>query len=116
MSRAAPTEGGFSLIEVLVATLLLSTVALALTRTLTGAQRGRAISEQWLLATQLAAEGIEQLRAGGRLEDVPLDRAIERVGASVPWAGHPGLRRIEVTVSWDDGERYTFQLATLVRQ
>jgi hypothetical protein len=99
----------------MVATVLLSTIALGLTTTLVQAQRVRAASERWMLAIQLAAEGIEHLRAGQLLGPVPAP-GFERSGGAAPWDGHLGLQRLEVTVSWDDGQPHRFQLITLARR
>jgi type II secretory pathway pseudopilin PulG len=110
------TSAAFSLVEVMVATLLLSTIALALTQTLVSALRTRARNELWMQATQLAAEGIEQLRAGHTLRPLPAGTGFERSGTTAPWDGHPSVRRLEVTVSWNDGEPQRFQLTTLARQ
>lgn len=107
---------GFTLIEVLIALLLLSTMALALTQTLIGTQHAQTVSAQWSHATQLAVEGIEQFRAGHTLTAVPADKGFERSGDVTPWDGHPGLYRLEVTVSWNDGEPRRLQLITLARR
>lgn len=107
---------GFTLIEVLMAVLLLSTIALALTRTLISSQRARAASERWLQATQLAAEGIEQLRTGQPLGPIHIPGDFDRAAQVTPWSGHDGLVRLDVTVSWDDGEPHRFQLSTLARR
>jgi prepilin-type N-terminal cleavage/methylation domain-containing protein len=114
--RARRTLAGFSLIEVMVATLLLSVVALALTQTLVGALHMCARNERWMLATQLAAEGIEQLRAGHVLGPVEPSTGFERTGTTAPWSGHLGVVRLDVSVTWNDGEPHSFQLATLARQ
>jgi Tfp pilus assembly protein PilV len=110
------TVAGFSLIEVMVATLFLSAVALAVTQTLVGAMHVRAQSERWMQAAQLAAEGIEQLRAGHTLRPISSSTGFERSGTAAPWSGHPGVQRLEVTVSWSDGAPHSVQLHTLVRQ
>jgi len=116
MKQAWRTPIGFSLVETMVATLLLSAIALAVTQTLVGALRARARSERWMQATQLATEGMEQLRAGHALGAVAFSTGFERSGSVTPWTGHPGLQHVEVTVSWNDGEPHSFQLTTLVRQ
>lgn len=115
MSRAC-RAGGFTLIEVMVAVFLLSVMSLALSSTLVSTQRARARSERWLQATQLAAEGIEQLRAGQALSAVGIAAGFERSGEVTPWNGQLGLYRLEVTVSWNDGAPQKFQLATLARR
>ena len=55
---------GFTLIEVAMGVLVLSMMALTLSRVLIASQHARAASERWVQAVELAAEGIEQLRAG----------------------------------------------------
>ena len=114
--RTRRTLAGFSLVEVMVATLLLSAIALAVTQTLVNALQVRARSERWMHATQLAAEGIEQLRAGHPLRALPAGSGFERSGTAVAWGGRPGLQRLDVTISWNDGEPRTFRLATLAQQ
>lgn len=114
--RTCRTLAGFSLVEVMVATVLLSAVALAVTQTLVGALQMRARSERWMQATELATEGIEQLRAGHTLRPLPAGTAFERTGSVAAWSGHPGVQHLEVTVSWNDGEPHAFQLTTLARQ
>jgi prepilin-type N-terminal cleavage/methylation domain-containing protein len=115
MPRAA-SETGFSLVEVMMATLLLSSVALALTQTLVSALQTRARNEQWMWATELATEGIEQLRAGHALLPLAASTGFERSATVMEWNGHPGVQRVEVTVAWNDGQPRRFQLATLVRR
>jgi prepilin-type N-terminal cleavage/methylation domain-containing protein len=109
-------RNGFTLVEVLIALLLLSATALALTQTLLGTQHTRAVGEKWMHATQLAVEGIERFRAGHALGAVPPNGGFERSGDVTPWDGHPGLYRLEVTVSWNDGEPRRLQLITLARR
>jgi prepilin-type N-terminal cleavage/methylation domain-containing protein len=114
--RTRWTQAGFSLVEVMVATLLLSAIALAVTQTLVNALQVRARSERWMQATQLAAEGIEQLRAGHSLRSLPAGSGFERSGITATWGGCAGVQRLDVTISWNDGEPRTFQLTTLARQ
>jgi prepilin-type N-terminal cleavage/methylation domain-containing protein len=109
-------QQGFSLIEVLVALVVLSTLGLALTATLVHAQRTAASSARWLQATQLAAEGLEQLRAGQPLGPVRNNGNFTRSGSATAWNGHPGLYRLEVTVSWVDDTTHDVQLVTLARR
>jgi len=112
-------EGGtraFTLVEVMVAVALLSVVALGMTTTLVGAQRARARSEQWMQATVAAVDGLEQLRAGHALGPLRDPGRFERSASVSTWNGHPGLYRLEVTVSWDDGTPQRFRLTTLARR
>jgi prepilin-type N-terminal cleavage/methylation domain-containing protein len=112
----AGRQRGFTLIEVLMAVVLLSTMALALTRTLIASQRARAVSERWMQATQLAAEGIEQLRAGQPVGPIRILGDFDRRGEVTPWMGNDRLVRLAVTVSWNDGEAHDFQLTTLMHR
>jgi prepilin-type N-terminal cleavage/methylation domain-containing protein len=107
---------GFTLVELLVALALLSAVALALTTTLIKTHRLLAASGKRMQATQLAAEALEQLRAGQVPGAVHLAGDFERSTLVTPWGGHPDLRRLEVTVSWNDGNIHTLQLVTLARR
>jgi len=107
---------GFSLIEVLVALVVLSLLGPALTTTLVHAHRTSAATTRWMHATQLAAEGLEQLRAGQGLGPLHGNGDFDRSARSEVWNGHPGLYRMEVTVSWSDGTTHTVHLATLARR
>ena len=110
------TASGFTLVEVIVAVLLLSIMALGLTTTLANAQHARATSERWMRATQLAAQGLEEFRAGQPLRDEDVPTGFRRSGGVRPVAGHSGLYRLEVTVEWDDGEPRKLDLTTLARR
>ena len=111
---AGRSARGVTLIEVIVAVALLAIIALGLTTTLISAQQTLRVSEQWMRATQLAAEGLEQSRAGHSLTAVP--DGFTRSVLVTPWNNHAGLRRLEVTVSWDDGAPHSLQLTTLARR
>ena len=115
MTSAGPCERGFTLVEMLVAMLLLSTIALAVTTTLVSAQQARARSERWMQASQLATEGLERLRAGGAAVP-PAPAGYQRTASVALWNGHAGLYRLEVTVSWDDGSTHRVQFVTLARR
>lgn len=111
-----PTVKGFTLVELMVALVLLSVAALGLTTTLISTHRALRVSQKWMEATQLAIEGIEQLRAGQVPASAPSTGAFARSAVIVPWDGHFGLQQLEVTVSWNDGEQHRFQLVTLARR
>jgi prepilin-type N-terminal cleavage/methylation domain-containing protein len=114
--NAAPPHCGFTLVEVMIALVLLSSIALGVTSTLVAAQRARVVSENWMEATQLATEGLEQLRAGHSLGPVRNGGHFDRTGSVAGWNGHPGLYHLEVTVTWNDGEPRHLQLVTLARR
>jgi|SRR5579862_2515714 len=113
---AAAGRRGFTLVEVLVAVALLSLMAVTLTETLIASERARAISERWTQAAQLAAEGIEQLRAGQSLAPIRVPGAFVRRASVTPWNGHDGLVEVAVSVSWNDGAPHDLQLHTLERR
>jgi prepilin-type N-terminal cleavage/methylation domain-containing protein len=107
---------GYSLLEVLLATLLFSLVATAVAQTIVFTQHSRRVSANWLRATELATERIEQVRAGVLVDDDPENGIFRRETALSGFAGHPGLTRVDVSVSWRDGEKRGFTLSTLVRR
>jgi len=111
-----PRQGGFTVIEAVVATGLLATFVLAVTDVLMAAQRARAASERRLVATQCAVDGVEQLRAGQPLEPLDATLGLERSAAVTPWDGHPGLVRIDVTVTWAGATPGRVTLITAVRR
>jgi len=113
MSQRA-VRAGFSLVEVVVALLLVSGAALAVTSTLLAAQRSQRTSERWLQAVQLAADGVEALRAGLALTPVAPQTGFERSGRVVTEATRPGVAEVEVTVRWDDDGARAYRLATTV--
>jgi len=108
--------GGFTLVELLVALLVLSVAALGLSSTLASTGRALSLSRKWMQATQLATEGMEQLLAGQVPAPTGGAGGFERSVATASWNGHPGLQQVEVTVSWNDGEAHTFRLVTLARR
>jgi prepilin-type N-terminal cleavage/methylation domain-containing protein len=108
-------SAGFTLVEVLIAMVLLSTCALGLARGLVGAQRAQETSDRWMTAVLLAGEGIEQLRAGQTVAAAPPASGFQRSGTVAP--GAPvGLDRLEVTVTWVDPAPRRFQIVTLARR
>ncbi len=113
MTRAA-AAGGFTLIEVLAALVLLALAAGGVVETLASAQRARGLSVRRMQAAQLAAAGIEQLRAGQALEPLVVAGGFARAGSVTPWMGRDDLVQLEVSVSWNDTVPQRLRLATLV--
>ncbi len=109
------TARGYSLIEVIVAVLLFSIVATAVAQTIVWAQRARQLGENWMRATQLAVERIEAVRAGTRGNGTEDNGGFRIAATLAPVAGHRGLGRVDVVVSWTDSEPKEFMLSTLVR-
>jgi len=106
---------GFTVVELLVATLIFAMLATALAHTLIRAQRGGITSARWLRATQLAEERLERLRAGERSDDAAPIGEFTRSWRSAPALGVPGLERLDVTVEWQDGGTQRFVLSALAR-
>ena len=108
------TEGGLTLIELLLAICVGGIVALALTQQVLVAHRARRTGTRWMRATQLAAERLERLRAGDREADDILS-----AGFTVSWqasaaSGYPDLERVAVTVVWEDQGEKRFTIAALI--
>ncbi len=106
---------GITIIELLVAALIFSTVAAALAQTLVIAQRARYGSALWMEATQLAVERLERLRAGDRSRDTVPIGVFTRTWQSAGVAGYPNLERIDVTVAWENRGAQQFTLSALLR-
>lgn len=109
-----PGQGGFALLEVVVAMLIAAIMAAGLAQTLAAAQAARRTGELWMRATQLAAEQMERARGGGcageREEIGPFVRQCRVEGV----AGYLGLRRVTVAVSWLDRAPRRFELTALL--
>ncbi|MCY4485633.1 MAG: prepilin-type N-terminal cleavage/methylation domain-containing protein [Deltaproteobacteria bacterium] len=114
-------QRGFSMIELLVAMLILSTALLGLGRVAIGVVQGNLRSRDHSVATFLAQDRIESLRGGGgavapatedygAIPDFPGFRRVTEVLRDTP---ERGLSTVTVTVSWDQGERSAV-LRTLV--
>lgn len=99
---------GFTLIEAMVALVLLSFVAVALGQCLLAAQKAQRQSGRWLRAVELADEALERLRArdgtgGDEVEGYARQWSSTDLGL--------GLRRIEASVRWDRDEYRLWSLA-----
>lgn len=101
---------GFTLIEAMVALLLVSVTALALTHCLLAAQRAQLQSGRWMHAVSLAEQAIEQARASRSGGGDALG------GYARHWTcadAGPGLRRLEAEVTW---QSQSFRIQTLVAE
>jgi prepilin-type N-terminal cleavage/methylation domain-containing protein len=105
---------GYSLIEVMVATTLFGLVAAAVAQTIVVTQRSRQLGENWMRASQLAQQYLEAARAGSLADHE--DGIFRTETKLTPVPGHPGLMRLDVTVSWTDGEPRSLELSTMVRR
>jgi prepilin-type N-terminal cleavage/methylation domain-containing protein len=99
---------GFTLIEAMVALVLLSLTALALGQCFLEAQRAQQESGRWMRAVALTEEALERARARPGSGSDLIERYARR-WSSADEGG--GLRRIEAVVAWDGHE---VRLASLV--
>jgi prepilin-type N-terminal cleavage/methylation domain-containing protein len=100
-------RSGLTLLEVMVALVILGLVGTAFLETFTGAFRASARAQAWAQALVYAGEGQEATRSAGVLPaaspDVPLGGGFRRRITSLPWG--PGVARITVTVTLPDGRQ-----------
>ena len=112
VQAGARSRGGFSLIELLVAMLVLSTGLLGLGRLTVGVIEKNRASRHHGVATLLAQDRIEGLKGGGAggssTEDygtLPGFSAYKRVTDVRLDTPEPGLSTVTVTVYWNQGAR-----------
>ena len=120
MERRRPSRGGFSMIELLVAMVILSTGLLGIGRLAVGVIEGNLQSRDHGVATLLAQDRIEALkRPGGvapategygTLSGFPRFKRVTDIRPGVPEAG---LSTVTVTVSWDR-DAHSVALRTLL--
>jgi len=119
---------GISLLEVLVAMMLVSIVVLGMAGFSTVAIKGSALSQKMTKAVILAQDSLEEIRrigyraalldepshteAYGKIPDEPL---FERIVTTKPDTPSPGLQTITVKVAWDS-DRHAISLATILAE
>ena len=104
-------NNGFTLIEVLIATVILSIGLLGTAALITGIIKGNKVSNRITTATTLAQDKIEEIKGSGYAgadaeagtesyggADFPLYKRITDVASGNPVAG---MKKITVTVYWD---------------
>jgi prepilin-type N-terminal cleavage/methylation domain-containing protein len=106
---------GFTLLETLVAVGVLSVIGLAVTQTCVQAQRVRRLSADHMRATLLAAQALEQVRAGHGARPLANSNGTVRAATVSAWNGRKDLQHVEVTVTWNDGVERSLRLSTLMR-
>jgi len=116
---AAGKGGGYSLVEVLVALSVFSLVALSISSGVATGVRAGTMSAHFTLATILAQDKLEELRA--QFEPVSSGSDTPQPGFSRAWDITPdspqvGVVQIEVTVSWTDYQPHMISLATVVNE
>lgn len=115
MRRLRNNNSGFTLMEVLIAMLILSVGLLGMAALITGIINSNKLSNRISAATVLAQDKMEKIRgvgyddaedeAGtedyGDISNYPL---YERITAVAPNDPAAGMKKITVTVYWDDGD------------
>jgi prepilin-type N-terminal cleavage/methylation domain-containing protein len=99
---------GFTLVEILVALVLLSVAAVGLGECLLVAQRAQIESGRWMRAVALAEEGLERARHSG----CPGAELVDGYARTCVADGDATLTRLEVVVRW---RGQAIHLATWVR-
>jgi hypothetical protein len=105
---------GFSLIELLVAQVLVMLTVLSVSGALIAAQRYGRSSANWMRAIALMVDAQETIRAGHGLEPLPEGDTHQRVVVTAIESNQPPLRRAEVTISWNDGRPHTWSIINVV--
>ena len=119
---------GISLLEVLVAMMLVSIVVLGMAGVRTVAIKGSALSQKMTKAVTLAQDSLEEIRRVGYLPALSDDRSLieaygtipdeppfERIITTKPHTPTPGLQTITVKVAWDS-DRHSVSLGTILSE
>ena len=114
MERRGPRDKGFSMIELLVAMVILSTGLLGISRLAVGVIEGNLQSRDHGVATVLAQDRIEALKGLGVVGVAPVTEGygtlsgfprFKRVTEVRPGVPEAGLSTVTVTVYWDRDAR-----------
>jgi prepilin-type N-terminal cleavage/methylation domain-containing protein len=103
-------RSGLTLLETMVALVILALVVVAGLELLAGTTRLSAQAESWARAVVYAEEGLETTltdptRAASRADSLP--GGYLRVIDTAPAAADPGLVRVDVLVTWGRDGRFT---------
>ena len=123
MRKLHDNNSGFSLIEILVAMVILSVGLLGTAALITGIIKGNKLSNRISTATTCAQDKMEDIKRLGYSNAVPVEKAFlsspydqyERkvtVGVDSPATG---MKVVTVTVSWDSDAR-SVELKTILAQ
>jgi len=118
--RSPHPNGGFSLIEIMCAILVMGTALVALTRGLTTAMGSTKDSEVQTVVVSLAAGQLETLRAGGVLTDDTTDGDFGDSFPQYKWeqtispGGLDGLHDVELSVISTRTGAPLYKLSTLL--
>lgn len=118
--KVAARNSGFSLVEVLVAILILGVALVGLTQGITVALRSGKESELQATAALLAAGRIETLRAEGGLQDGEKEGdcgqglGLYRWKESIGGTGIPGLHEVAVVIETASSGKAIYELRTML--
>jgi type IV pilus modification protein PilV len=118
--NVTPLNAGFSLIEVMVAILILGVALVGLTHGITTALESSKESEQQTTAALFAAGKIETLRAEGGLENGETDGDCGDALTAYRWkqtisdAGVDGLHDVDVVIERTQDDQEIYELKTLL--
>ena len=113
MKRVGSCQG-FSLIELLVAQVLVMLTVLAVSGALIAAQRYARGSANWMRAIALMVDAQETIRAGHGLEPLSEGDTHQRVVVAGVEPNQPRLRRAEVTITWNDGRPHSWSISNVM--
>lgn len=112
-------RGGFSLVEILITISIFSISALSISTAAIGVIRASTTSRRLTAAATLAQDKLEvlvarvaPLRSG---EDTPRPGFVRRWQIAA-YAARTGLKRIDVSIDWNDGRSRPIGVVTLVRE
>ncbi len=124
MRRSKKTKG-FSLIEVLIALVILSISLLALAGLMATTTRNNSYGGHLTEAVTFAQERLEQFRVTSYASVTSSAAPVTQTGVpsgipySLNWVVVPNggdtLRRITITITWNDGIAHSFSIATVVK-
>ena len=105
---AVLSRAGLTLLEVMVALVILGLVATGFLETFAGSVRGNVEARSWAQALVYAEEGQELIEVAGTRDAIrgpALGDGFTRAIAVGPW--QPGVNRATVTVTLPDGARFS---------
>ncbi len=121
--QSSRLHGGFTLIEVLVAMSIFSIAVLGLAVGSTSVMRANQTSYFTTIATNLAQDKLEELksRTAANITSGNDTQPVNNVTFTLNWtvtSGSPvaGVKRIDVTVSWDDYTSHNLTISSAVKQ